>query len=280
MKDKSFLASAYIKERPVDSARVLESLPLDDSAAFLESISPQDAAMVLGSLMPWFASQCLNKMKPESAAEMLQILPSYRSALLLKALDRPARVAILGCFTKSKNREARKQMIYPANTLGAWMDTFIPSVPEEATVEESLVLARNLSDHLAHHLCVVNREGVFRGGVAISKLISTSNEVRVTEILDPLYVSLPVQATLASVKWHSGWNQNAVLPIVNFRNQIEGLISHKRLREGLGEVDNQGMVIESFLSGLIPMYTSCLTLFTQTLAAIPYKQRKPGQRNR
>ncbi len=273
--DKSFLASAYLKERPLDSAQVLEGLPLVDSAAYLESVSSQDAAKVIGYLMPWFAAQCLNLMKYENAAGILQVLPPYRSALLLKAIEPSSRVTILSCFEKSKKREARKQMVYPANTLGAWMDTFIPSVPEEATVEESLVLARNLSDHLAHHLCVVNREGYFRGGVAISRLISASNEVRVIEILDPLYVSLPVQATLASVKWHPGWNQNSVLPVVNFRNQVEGVISHERLREGLGETENQGMVIESFLSGLIPMYTSCLTLFTQTLAAIPYSQRKP-----
>ncbi len=273
MKDNSTLASAFLKERPVDSARVLESLSFEDSAAFLETAPGQDAAKVVGNLMPWFAGECLGIMKPESAAEILQALPSYRSAHLLKLIKKPLRTTILKCFSKSKSREARKQMIYPGNTLGAWMDTFVPCVPEESTVEELLVLARSLSDRLEHHLCVINREGVFRGGVAISRLISTSNEIRVTEILDPLYISLPVQATLSSVKWHSGWNHNSVLPAVNVRNQVEGLISYDRLLEGLGEVDNQGLVIESFLSGLVPIYTSCLILFTQTLAAIPYKSQ-------
>lgn len=268
------LALAFLKENPIEAARVLEKLPTADSAAFLQTAPKLNAADVLGKLMPWYAAGCLKEMSPDSTAELLQLLPSHRATNLLRILGSTESKAVLGLLPKSNRRQMRKQMIYPRNTLGAWMESQVPCVPKDATVEESLVLARNLRNQLGQHICVVDREGRFVGGVALAQLIGASNEVRVTELLDPLFVSLPVQATLISVKWHSGWNHNSALPVINVRNEVEGILSTKQLHEGLGDLPDQEMAVGSFISGLVPLYVSCLTLFAHALTAIPYKSAK------
>jgi magnesium transporter len=276
MSEPSNLTHEYLKRYPAEAATVLEEQEVADSAAFLVDTPSSLAARVMDQMLPWVVAECLQNMSQNDAADRLQQLSSYRAIRVLRLLPESVRNELVPLLPASQRKNLERQMEFPGNTVGAWMDIFVPTLPETATVEEALVYARRLRGRWYHHVCLMARDGVFRGMVSLSRIISAPNNRPLQQLVDPDVQPLSTQATLTSVRFHSSWDHAAALPVINPQSRIEGLLRQEQLREGLGSTRTQAPLDTGWATGMVPLMTSAAFAWTHCLLALALGEADHG----
>jgi len=270
----------FLAHHVEEAARVLEKLSPEDTSNYLEELGPKEAQPVMENLLPWYLARCLAEMETKTAVEHLNTLSSFRASRVLRLLEPRQRREVLEGLPGKKKRTLVRQMEFPLNTVGGWMDAFVPTLPETATVGEALDYTRQMGPHAINHLFVMRRDGHYIGGVPIGKLIYESEHRPVKDLLDPNLNELPAQATLASVRFDPAWNHSNALPVVNGARQVEGLLRAEQVQEGLGETEQSDSESGSLLMGLVPLFTIVARAWVQALVALPFMeepQTKPTE---
>ncbi len=273
MSDSLNFSLHYLTNHVDEAARILEKISPEDTATYLEELGPQAAQKVTEALLPWYRARCLAEMESDVAVQHLDMLSSFRASRVLRLVESSLRRTMLGGLSAKKRKKLLRQMEFPLNTVGGWMDAFVPTLPDSATVGEALGYTRQMGEQQPmHHLFVIRRDGHYVGGVAIGKLIYESENRLMKEILDPHLQELPAQATLVSVRFHPAWNHSNALPVVNNERQIEGLLRAEQFKEGLGETESVETESGSLLMGLVPLFTIAASAWVQALVALPFVQ--------
>ncbi len=268
MNDSTELTHEYLRKHPVEAAPVLEGIDSVDAAAFLAETPASLASGVMDQMLPWVVAECMQHMETTSAAERLRLLSSFRAFRVLLLLPEKNRNNLLAQLPGSQQRSLKRQMVFPSNTVGAWMDTFVPTLPDTASVEEALAYARRLRKHWNHYLCLMHRDGSFRGMASLSSIISAPNNKPLYYLVDPDVRALSSQATLLSVRFHPSWDRASALPVVNPQSRIVGLLNQEQLREGLGSARPVSPVETGWATGLVPLVTTAAMAWTQGLISL------------
>ena len=122
------ISSRFIDEHPLDAARILERLPIEDTAAFLKEVSPRAAAAVMGRMDSMTAARYLEWMGTKQAAGILANLRLEIASLLLRRSDERTKEA------KELTGDARRQALGKLRTEQAdWQDKYLREnmTPEE-----------------------------------------------------------------------------------------------------------------------------------------------------
>ncbi|MCA9484600.1 MAG: magnesium transporter [Nitrospina sp.] len=285
MSDSLDLTHEYLGRYPAEAAPVLEGMDSDDAAAFLSETPAPLASSVMDQMLPWVVAECIQQMEASPAAERLRLLSSFRAFRVLLLIPEKTRNDLMVLLPRRQQRDLRRQMDFPSNTVGAWMDTFAPTLPDTSTVEEALAYARRLRKHWNHYLCLMSRDGAFRGMVSLSSIISAPNNKPLYYLVDPEVRALSSQATLLSVRFHASWDRASALPVVNAQSRIVGLLNQEQLREGLGTARTTTPVETGWATGLMPLITTAAMAWTQSLISLALGEKDgdedddpPGER--
>ncbi len=233
MPEKQTLALEFLGRYPMQAARLLEQLPLENVAAFIQEMPaqamngiwphmlPLHAARLLESVEIVHSSKALAPLKPETVAAILRHFSPDHVGQLMEKL--PRRLAML----------SRLLLDYAPSLVGAWMTPNVRSVPLSCSATE---VRQRISASAFENYCpiyIVDDDNLLKGIVSPERLVAAKGDAPVASIMSTPGYSLPARSTLVSVANHPGWKYFDDLPVLDRARKFIGVLRYARLRIGL-----------------------------------------------
>jgi magnesium transporter len=230
------LVDTYLRLHPENAARLLESMPVAEANAVLNAVDVATAAPVMGHMLPTNAGRCIERQPPTDSALLLERLGSQESVAILRHLPSDHREAVLSCLGPQWVVAFKLLLSYPTNTVGAWVEPRLLTLPDDCTVGEARDrIAR--SEHVTQaRIYVLDRARRLRGAVRGLALLQESSRKKLTAILEPAD-ALWARDALASAQEHSVWERHTEAPVVNREEEFIGVISYADLRKAFRQVN-------------------------------------------
>jgi magnesium transporter len=238
------ISSRFIEEHPVDAARILEGLPIEDTAAFLKEVSPRLAAAVVGRMDSMTAARYLERMGAKRAADILAKLHLEIASLLLRRSDERTKEAILGSVPREVSEPLRSVLDFPEGTAGSLMDPRVFTIFEDGYVKEALKHMRKRPEHLIYYVYVLNRDQVFTGYTNLRELMLADPNAQIASVMHTDMGHLSPKLNRTAILEHPDWQRFHALPVVNGKGVFLGALGYQTLRR-LEHEENQGPRAES-----------------------------------
>jgi magnesium transporter len=233
------LVDAYFTLHAESAARLLESMPVAQANASLAAVEVSVAAPVLGRMLPTYAARCVEQQPPADAALLLQRLGSQESSAVLRHLPTELRDQVLSSMGAQWVVAFKLLLSYPANTVGAWVEPRVLTLPDDCTAGEARERVAR-SEHTAQaRIYVLDRSRRIRGAVRGITLLQTPNRKKVSALIEPAD-ALWAREPLGTAQEHSVWERNTEAPVVNREEEFIGAISYVDLRKAYRQITWSG----------------------------------------
>ena len=220
------------EQRSSDIAEVVELLDNEQRRTIFDVLAKSISAEVLekvdeasrGELFELFGDEDLaglvSHLDPDDAADVLSELPEERIDEVLKGI------------APDESAKIRDLMSYSEDSAGGIMDPAVISVPEEATVAEAVSKIRSAEiDEDFFSVYVVDRFGRFVGDVRIRLLLTSPEDTKMSQLIDPDTIYVTAEADQEEVRNIFSKNDLIVAPVLNKRHKLIGRITADRIIE-------------------------------------------------
>ena len=238
------ISSRFIDEHPVDAARILEQLPIEDTAAFLKEVSPRLAAAVMGRMDSMTAARYLEWLGAKQAAGILGNLRLEIASLLLRRSDERTRETILDFVPREVAEPLRSVLNFSEDTAGALMDPRVFTLFDDGCVKEALKHMRKRPQHLIYYVYVLNRDQLFTGYTNLRELMLADPNAQIASVMHTDMGHLSPKLNRTAILEHPDWHRFHALPVVNGKGVLLGTLGYQTLRR-LEHEENQGPRAES-----------------------------------
>jgi len=229
------LAGAYLRLHPESAARLLESMSPDQANVVLNAVDVLTAAPVVGHMLPTYAARCVEGQPPADSALLLERLGSQESIAVLRHLPSENRDAVLNSLGPQWLMAFKLLLSYPTNTVGAWVEPRVLTLPDDCTVGEARDRIARSEHATQSRIYVLDRSRRLRGAVRGLVLLQVPNRKKVTSILEPAD-AIWARDPLATVQEHSVWERHTEAPVINREEEFIGVISYADLRKAFRQV--------------------------------------------
>ena len=235
MSGREELAAAYLRLHPESAARLLEAMAPEQANAVLNAVDLVTAGPVVGHMLPTYAARCVERQPAADSALLLERLGSQESVAVLRHLQNDHREAVLNALGPQWVMAFKLLLSYPTNTVGAWVEPRVLTLPDDCTVGEARDrIAR--SEHATQaRIYVLDRSRRLRGAVRGLMLLQMPNRKKVASILEPAD-AIWARDPLATAQEHSVWERHTEAPVINREEEFIGVISYADLRKAFRQV--------------------------------------------
>ena len=170
---------------PSDIAWVLEALPLDERLAVWNFVKSDRDGEILIEVNEGVRETLIGAMDRDELVDAVETLDTDEIADLVPDLPPDVSAEVQEGLSLEERSQLRAAMSYPEDSVGARMDFEFVSVREEATLATVLASLRryeSLPDH-TDKVFVVDRRGHFKGTLLLSKILVTSPESLVKDVM-------------------------------------------------------------------------------------------------
>ena len=232
MDTESRLIIRYLETHPMDAARSLERLPLEEIRAVLDTV-PHDAAVgPLAALPPTVAARCLSAMPASSAAGLPAGMSDQVAAGLLRRLEAAPRSALLSELPARRSERLQRQLRYDENAVGALMEMEHLQLFRDSTVKDARQVAQ---EHGASGMAyIVSRDQQLTGVATLRDLVTSPPDATVASLQRPPCATLSPKTDCSVALAHSCWLEVDELPIVSRDGVLLGVLRHRVLRAWAG----------------------------------------------
>jgi len=224
------LVAAFLDLHAGNAARLLEALPVEQTNAVLASVDAATAAPVFAQMLPTYAAQCLELQPPAGGALLLERLGTQEAAAILRHLGRDRRAAVLDSLGPQWVMAFKLLLSYPANTVGAWVEPRVLTLPDDCNAGEARERIAASSQAAQARIYVLDRSRRIRGAIRGLSLLQVPNRRPLTAILEPAD-ALWAREALATAQDHRVWERNTEAPVINREEEFIGVISYTDLRK-------------------------------------------------
>jgi len=276
---------SFLKLHPQNAANVLERLPAVDTIEFLQKLPVELAARTLEVLAPQYAAQCFLVIPPEKCSELMQKMKPTTGISLLRFMPHSATQTVLKHLLPDKVALIKKQLAYPQDLVGAWMDSDTPAVSETTLTGEIRKSLRLSKTAIEYAPCVVSPDGTVTGLLSLARLITAKDSIPVSKVMDRDFKKISDRATVRSISSLPHWDYFEALPVVDRRNKFIGMLPLKSLKKALAVTkgDFASDQIDSALMDGVNAYTSTLAWLVQSMtgaSADSFPDSKESQNDR
>jgi magnesium transporter len=230
------LAAAYLRLHPEKAARLLEALNVDEANSVLAAVDLATAAPVVGRMLPTYAARCIERQPPADSALLLERLGSREAVAVLRHLRSEHRDAVLSSLGPPWLMAFKLLLSYPTNTVGAWVEPRVLTLPDECTAGEARDRIARSTELAPARVYVLDRSRRIRGAVRGLALLKVPSRKKLSSLLDPAD-ALWARDPLAAALEHSVWENHTEAPVVNREEEFIGVISYADLRKAFREVN-------------------------------------------
>lgn len=225
------IALRFLEDHPDESARLLESLPLESAAALLAHSSPGLAADLLRRIVPSFGVVCLERLPRERATAVIEALPLAGGASLLRRLDEAARLALLRDLPEATRTALSRLLAWPEDSAGGRMDPRIFTLPEDIRVAEAALRLRARPEYAMYYLYVVDREQRLTGVLNYRDLLLAHDDATLKSVMRSPVVQLRATASGEALLGEPAWRVYLALPVVDPDGILVGVVRYESLRD-------------------------------------------------
>jgi len=230
--DPNRLSRVFLENRPRAAAALLQDFTPEHCVEFLEQMPVEVIVPVIDGMASWPAARTLSLMSVDLTARVLQQLPDAESETLLRLMSNEQRTAVMSHLPATTAHGFASKLAYPISTVGAWMDTAVPSFALDSSVNHCLDLVKRQQTHLGGIVTVVDERRRLVGVVEVEKLLTSDGDAPLSGLLTTSVQPLSARATLWEVEQHEGWTLFPSLPVVDRNSTVLGALTHSALRAG------------------------------------------------
>lgn len=224
------ISSHFVDSHPVDAARILEQLPIEDTAAFLQEVPPRPAAAVMERMDSVTAAKCLDRMDVNRAAGIVGTLRLEIASILLRRSDERTKLVILEAMPRDVAEPLRSVLDFPEGTAGSLMDPLVFTLFEDGYVKEAVKQLRKRPQHLIYYVYVLSRDQAFRGYTDLRGLMLADPNVQISSVMHTDMGHLSPRLNRTAILAHPDWHRFHALPILNERGVFLGALGYQTLR--------------------------------------------------
>jgi len=180
---------------PADIADILESLPLNHRLIVWDLVKADREGEILLEVTDAVRETLIAHMDDQELVAAAEQLDTDEIADLAPDLPREVMQDVFRSLSTEEQEQLRAALSYPEGSVGALMDFDMISIRDDVTVEVTLRYLRRL-DELPDHtdqLFVVDGAGIFKGLLAINRLLVTDPDTTVTDVMQPAATRLQPQ---------------------------------------------------------------------------------------
>ncbi|KPK14450.1 MAG: magnesium transporter [Betaproteobacteria bacterium SG8_41] len=180
---------------PADIADILESLPVKQRLMVWDLVKAERDGEILLEVTDAVRETLIAHMDEQELVAAAEQLDTDEIADLAPDLPREVIQDVFRSLSPEEREQLREALSYPEDTVGALMDFDMISIRDDVTIEVILRYLRRL-DELPDHtdqLFVVDRTGVFKGLLAVNRLLVTDPDTTVADVMQPAAARLRPQ---------------------------------------------------------------------------------------
>lgn len=257
------LSEALEEGRIEELIPVLKKLPTIEVAEILSEISEERMLEAL----PYFSTEqqaqiysdldfdlqylLFESLDPWKFAGIFEEVPSAVRADFFQEISKDEQILLLPYLTKSVRKDVIELSKYPPETAGGIMSTDFATVLEEMSCSEAIAKVRTdaPSKRMIYYIYVVDKNMTLKGFITLKDLILAEPYQQVAEILHSEYVEASVEEDRESVAQKIEKYDLVAIPVVNYRNQLVGIVTHDEAIEVIRAEQTEDM--EKFM-GIVP----------------------------
>lgn len=261
-----FLTAQYIRNHPVDAARLLEALPDNRTQALLTSLPAELVAGLLEHFQPVQAARLVQALEVKLACEAVQLMPFAKVVRILRHVDRQARQALEKRLPTALVVRLHTQLQYAQRSVGAIMHPPQPVLPLNITVGEAIKRVTNGVGGEGSLFYVQDDAHKFRGVLRLDQLLRADNDASLGSLRPQPMPVLSVQENLAVAIGHLAWLDHVQLPVTDKDGVLLGMVSYSELHRATdGGEASTAQEVSTPLSLLEHSWLALLQLSSLTL---------------
>jgi magnesium transporter len=234
-----FIQEELLKGEFKNLKKMFNGIPPYDIAILLESSSPNNRAIIwqlideaiegeiLSNLSEEVREMILTFMDPSEVANVIKNLQPDQIADILQDLPETVIAEVLDAMTDQNRQLVKKVLVYPENTAGGLMNTDLILVRPNHTLEVVLKYLRlkKALPNSTDNLFVVSKTNKFRGVLPISKILTSSPDTLVKDLMQDEMDSINVDADSLEVIRVFEKNDLISAPVTDNENNLIGRIT-------------------------------------------------------
>ena len=243
------LQNRLARLHPADIAYVLESLPVEDRLQVWALVPAELDGAVLLEVSDAVRETLVADMDRREILQVAQHLDSDEIADLVPDLPKDVVPDFLGSLPSEDRAEVQTVLAFPEGSVGALMDLDMVSVREDKSldvVQRYLRVRGDLPTHF-NQLVVVDREGVLKGALPLTTLVSSDPEATVGEVMDrePTFFHTYDEAREAALAFERYDLLSA--PVVNAHRQVVGRLAVDAVMDHVRDTAEKEMLTQAGL---------------------------------
>ncbi len=229
--DQIHFAYAFLHTEPQAAARLLQLQSAEEVVIFLTKAPHHYAKQILEEMLPVNAAAILGLLPTENAIGFMVEMSHAGAAAILRVMDSAAGEKILAGLPVNDKTACRLLLNYPADAIGAWIETRVTAGFESDTAGELILDLKKKGRHdSSRQIYVVSHRRRLVGTLAFVELLRAQNQVKIGSIMNKKFASLSGATRLASALRSTIWNQLDHVAVVNRSGVLIGELSHCLLR--------------------------------------------------
>lgn len=225
--DANALVAALEPLHPADIADLLEQLGKDERVALVRLYGREFDGDILSELEEGLREEIVGAMAPDVLAEAVRELETDDVVDLIEDLDDPQTEAVLEALDDDDRVVVEQSLSYPEESAGRLMQRELVIAPEHWKVGQTIDFLREKDDlpEQFYHVILVDPMMRPTGYVTLGRLMGSARGVKLTEILEDSFRTIPVLQDEAEVAY--AFNQYHLIsaPVVDADERLVGVIT-------------------------------------------------------
>ncbi len=243
IQSKEEMKQILLKYHAADVAEAIHELPDEIQNKLLSFMDPEDQGVILEEANEDDAAEYVEDMPPQRLAEIIESMPRDEAADLMNSMTCSRAESILSLLSRDEAAELRELLRYQPDTAGGIMNNDFTQIRPEMTVEqvrEHLIKDDTEEDSLGT-LVVCREDMKFLGLVNIDDLFAATPETKVAALVERATVTVGPNADQEVCARYMTKYDLPVLPVVDPRRRIIGLITFDDILDVLDEEASEDM---------------------------------------
>ena len=241
MSIREILSNKYVAQNPARSARVIESLSLDEQIDELTGLKTGLLVSLFDFLSPFHAGELFSTLDAGRQAEVLELASLRLSVLLLAQLDEEARTRVMSGVDRALRSDLERQLAFPENSAGRLMDSAFTTCRTSMTVGQALQALRASKVQRARSMYVVDDDNRLAGRVDLQDLALEETGTPLKRIMHPAEAVLSAFDQRQEIVNILDQHRLDSLPVVDGDNRLMGVVRYGSLFKAIEAVAISGM---------------------------------------
>lgn len=230
--DLAGLASLLAEERSSDIAEITELLDNEQRRLIFDALDKEIAAEVLEKVDEATRAELFELFSSGELIDIISNLDHDDAADLLAELPDDQMQELLESIAPEDSAKIQKLMSYLEDSAGGIMDPVLISVSEDATVAQAVNKIRSAEiDEDFFSIYIIDKSGKFLGDVRIRLLLTTPENTKISNLIDPDSIYVATDADQEEVRNIFSKNDLIVAPVLDKYHKLVGRITADRIIE-------------------------------------------------